>query len=135
MCVSRYYFVSLAIVFALVLLCSCLSMSASASTSTMNFLFSLMSFFVVWDLLEIFSGRLYVDVDISSEKRRPNCRYLTNAWTAVFPVLIVISGASAILDYLYAIPGLSVTAIVGSALGLVLLLVSALSAKSASSLS
>lgn len=100
----------------------------------MNFLFSLMSFFVVWDLLEIFSGRLYVDVDISGEKRS-NCRYLTNAWTAVFPVLIVISGASAILDYLYAIPGLSVTAIVGSALGLVLLLVSALSAKSASSLS
>lgn len=134
MYVSRYYFVSLAIVFALVLLCSCLSMSASASTSTMNFLFSLMSFFVVWDLLEIFSGRLYVDVDISGEKR-PNCRYLTNAWTAVFPVLIVISGASAILDYLYAIPGLAVTAIVGSALGLVLLLVSALSAKSASSLS
>lgn len=134
MYVSRYYFVSLAIVFALVLLCSCLSMSASASTSTKNFLFSLMSFFVVWDLLEIFSGRLYVDVDISSEKR-PKCCYLTNAWTAVFPVLIVISGASAILDYLYAIPGLAVTAIVGSALGLVLLLVSALSAKSASSLS
>ncbi|MFG6390928.1 MAG: hypothetical protein K1V76_01270 [Candidatus Amulumruptor sp.] len=128
MYVTRFYFVTLAITFALVIICSVLSLTASACTSAKGFLFSLMSFFVIWDLLEIFSGRLYVDIDISEEKH-PKCHYLSEVWKAVFPVLIIISGASAILDYLYAIPGLAVTALVGAACGLILLPVSALTAK------
>lgn len=128
MYVTRFYFVTLAITFALVIICSVLSLTASISASTMSFLFSVMTFFLLWSLLEIFTGKFYADIDISEEKH-PKCSYLSMAWIAIFPVLVILSGASAILDYLYAIPGLAVTALVGAACGLILLPVSALTAK------
>lgn len=128
MYVIRFYFVTLAITFALVVIFAVLSLTASISASTMSFLFGIMTFFLLWSLLEIFTGKLYADIDISEEKH-PKCSYLSMAWIAVFPVLVILSGASAILDYLYAIPGLAVTALVGAACGLILLPVSALTAK------
>ena len=128
MYITRFYFVTLALTFALVVICSILSLTASISASTMSFLFGVMTFFLLWSLLEIFTGKLYADIDIS-EDMHPKCSYLSMAWIAVFPVLVIISGASAILDCLYAIPGLAVTALVGAACGLILLPVSALTAK------